>query len=75
MVRPLIAAMVPSTKVGFVQGVGVNRDLDVVFVGDAQAAIDRGGSGAPVFVQFQADRAGQDLFGQTLRAGRCCLCR
>ena len=33
-----------------VEGVGVDRDLDVVLVGDAQRLIDGGGGGAPILV-------------------------
>jgi hypothetical protein len=39
--------------------------LNIVLVGDAQAAINGGGRGAPVFVQLQAHGAAEDLFRQT----------
>ena len=51
-------------KAGFVERVGVNGDLDVEFVGDLQAGIDRGGCGAPVFVQLEANGARAHLFAQ-----------
>jgi hypothetical protein len=60
----LNAAMVASTKPDSFKRVGVNGHLHVVLVGDAQAAIDRGGRGAPVFVQLQADRAGRICSGK-----------
>ena len=50
----------------FVERVGVDRDLHVVFVGDRQAAVDRGRRRAPVLVQLQADGAGLDLLAQRL---------
>ncbi len=62
-------------KAGFVQGVGMNRHLHVVFVRDAQTAINRGGSRAPIFVQLQADGAGLEFVPANRRAARCCLCR
>ena len=37
-------------EAGFIQGIGMDGDLDVVPVGDAQAAIDGSGRRAPVFV-------------------------
>src|SRR5438093_1231549 len=40
----------------------MNGDLDVVAVGDAQAAVDGGRGGAPVLVQLQTASAGPDLF-------------
>jgi hypothetical protein len=54
----------------FVQCVGVDRHLDVELIRHAQAAIDSGGAGAPVFVQLQANRPGLNLLGKTLRLGR-----
>ena len=48
----------------FVERVGVDRDLDVEFVGDAQRGIDRRRRRAPVFVQLESDRAGLDLLAQ-----------
>src|SRR5690554_1810769 len=54
-------------KAGFVQGVGVDGHLDVVLVGHGQAVVDAGRSGAPVFVQFEADDAGFDLLFQRFR--------
>jgi hypothetical protein len=36
----------------------MDRHLDIVFVGDREAAIDGGGRGAPILVQLQTDGAG-----------------
>src|SRR5271154_1718535 len=57
-------------EAGFVDGVGVNSDLDVVAIGGFQAGVDGGGSGAPVFVEFQAAGAGFDLLGEGRFGGR-----
>ena len=46
---------------GFVQRVRMDRHLHVVLVRHAQAAINRGGRRAPVFVELQADRTSGDL--------------
>ena len=51
-------------EAGLVQRVGVDGDLHVEAVGDAQAAVDGGGRRAPVFVQLQAAGAGADLLFQ-----------
>ena len=48
----------------FVQGIGVDHDLHVHVVRDREAAVDRCGRCAPVFVQLQATRAGFDLLDQ-----------
>jgi hypothetical protein len=55
-------------EAGFIQRVGVDGDLDVELVGDAEAAVDGGWSGAPILVELQADGAGEDLLAQ--RRGR-----
>ena len=52
-----------------VQGVGVDGHGDVVRLGDGEAVVDRGGCGAPVLVEFHADRTGVDDVLQTLRFG------
>ena len=49
---------------GFVQRVGMNRDLNVEFIRDVQALIDRCRSRAPVFMEFQTQRAGANLFAK-----------
>ena len=51
-----------------VQRVGVDRDLDVLCVGDAEAAVDRRGRRAPVLVQLEADGAGAHLVVEPLGA-------
>ena len=52
-------------KPRFIQGVGVDRHLHIVLVGDAQAGVDGSRSSPPVFVQFQAQRPGLHLFNQS----------
>lgn len=47
---------------GFIQCVGVDEGLDVVFVADGEAGIDGGWCGSPVFVEFEPDDAGFALF-------------
>ncbi len=54
----------------FVERVGVDHHLDVVIVGDRQAAIDRRRRRAPVLVQLQRTGAGLDHFLQRRRARR-----
>ncbi len=49
-------------EAGFVQRVGVDGDLHVELVGDAQAIVECGGGGAPNFVQFQGAGTRQDHF-------------
>ncbi len=56
-------------EAGFVQRVGVDGDLHVEFVRDAEAAIDRRGRGAPVLVQLQADDSRAHLLAQRLGRG------
>ena len=56
-------------EAGFVEGVGVDGDLDVELVGDGEAGVDGGGRGAPVFVELEADDAGEDLFAQRFGRG------
>ena len=53
-------------EAGFVQRVGVDRDLHVHLVGDGEAAVDRGRRRAPVLVQLEAAGAGRDLLAQRL---------
>ncbi len=53
-------------KSGFVQRVGVNGDLHIVLVGNAEAGVDRGWRCAPVFVQFQPHGSRFHLFHQCL---------
>jgi hypothetical protein len=51
-------------EAGFVQRVGVDHHLDVVIVGDRQAAVDRRRRRAPVLVQLERAGAGLDLLDQ-----------
>jgi hypothetical protein len=46
----------------FVQGIGMNRHLDIHLVCHAQAGVDRLRCRPPVFVQFEPDGARLDLF-------------
>src|SRR5687767_13687679 len=56
-------------KARFVQGIRVDGDLDVEFVGNTEAAINRGRGGAPIFVQLQPNGSGEDLLPQRFRSG------
>ena len=67
MVRFLNALDRVLDEARFVQRIGVDHHLHVVVVGDAEAAVDRGGGGAPVLVQFQRAGAGLDLLDQRRR--------
>ena len=73
MVRPLKALIVSSTKPEFVERVGVDHHLDVMVVGDGEAAVDRRGRRAPVLMQFERAGAGLDLLDQRRRLGRIAL--
>ncbi len=66
--RPLKARDRVLDEARFVQRVGVDRDLHVEFVGDAETGVDRRRRRAPVFVQLQPDRAREHLLAQ--RFGR-----
>ena len=59
----------------FVDRVGVNRDLHVVFFRHGERAIDCRGSRAPIFMQLQADGAGFDLLAQRRGKRRVALCQ
>ena len=54
---------------GLVDGVGVDRDLHIVGVGDPQAGVDRGRGRAPVLVQLEAAGASFDLVAEAVGAG------
>ena len=69
--RPLKAAMRVFDEARFIQCVGMNGDLHVVFVGHRQATVDRRRCRAPVFVQFQSVCACFNLFLE--RSGRLAL--
>src|SRR5713226_9591033 len=58
-----------------VQRVGVNGDLHVKFVRDPETGVDGRGVRAPVFVQFEPDGSGADLFAQRLRRGAIALAK
>src|SRR5690606_26994380 len=53
-------------EAGFVEGVGVDRSLDVVLFRHRQAAVDGRRGGAPVLVEFHAHGAGFELLLQGL---------
>ena len=55
-------------EAGFVERVGVDEALHIVFVADTQARVDGGGRGAPVFVQLEAHGAGDALLLQAALA-------
>ena len=60
-------------EAGFVERVGVDHHLDVVVVGDRQAAVDRRRRRAPVLVQLQRAGAGLDHLLERRRARRVAL--
>ena len=60
-------------KAGFVEGVGVNRDLYIEFVGDAEAVVDGARSGAPVFMEFETHRTRPHLLAEGLVIGGVAL--
>ena len=60
-------------EAGFVERVGVDHHLDVVIVGDRQAAVDRRRRRAPVLVQLERAGAGLDHFLERRRARRIAL--
>ena len=60
-------------KAGFVQGVAMDKNLDIEIVGDAETGIDRRRGGAPVFMQFQRAGTGFYLFFEGLRGGSIAL--
>ncbi len=51
----------------FVDGVGMDGDLNVEFVGHAQAGVDGRRRGAPILMQFQAAGAGAHLLASGSR--------
>ena len=57
----------------FVQRVGVDHHLDVVIVGDRQAAVDRSRRRAPVLVQLERAGAGLDLLDERRGLGGVAL--
>ncbi len=60
-------------EAALVQRVGVDHHLDVVIVGDRQAAVDRRRRRAPVLVQLQAGGAGLDHLDQRVGPGGVAL--
>jgi hypothetical protein len=58
---------------GFIQGVSVNSHLHVVLIGHRERGIDGCRRCPPVFVQLQADGAGDDLFHERFNARRVAL--
>src|SRR5262249_43686030 len=57
-------------KPSFVQSVGMNRDLYIVFIGGLQTGIDSRRGGTPILVQLQAAGPGEDLLGKRLPGRR-----
>src|SRR5438874_11699735 len=51
---------------GLVERVGVDGDLDVFFLRDPEAAVDRGGRRAPILVQLEPDRSRADLLEEAV---------
>ena len=62
-------------EAGFVQRVGVDRDLDVELVGHGETFDRSPPASSPVLVQLQAERAGAHLLAQRVRRTRRCPCR
>ena len=56
-----------------VEGVGVDGDLHVVVLGNAERGVNGGGRGAPVLVQLEAQRPGPNLLGQRRLGARVAL--
>ena len=70
---PLIAPRVSSTNPSFVQGIGVQCDLDSVFVGHPQACVDRRRGRTPVLVQLETRSAGTQLLPHRVEPDRVAL--
>ena len=49
-----------------VQCVGMNSDLNIHLIGDAQTSVDRLRCGPPVLMEFETDRTRFDLLAQGL---------
>ena len=62
-------------KAGFVERVGVDHHLHIHLVRHRQAAVDGGGRGAPVFVQFQCAGPALDHLNQPFGARGVALAR
>ena len=60
-------------EAALIQRVGVNRNLYIEALGDAEAIIDGCGRRAPVLVQLQPDGAGADLLLERRRQARVAL--
>src|SRR5262249_28914393 len=60
-------------KAAFIEGVGMNHDLNVHIVGNGKTTVDRGWRCTPVFVEFQAAGPGFNLFKETRRGARIAL--
>src|SRR4029453_6469573 len=57
-------------ETALVEGVRVNRHLDVVFVGHAQGHVNGGRGGAPILMDFEPDGTGADRLGGGCAGGR-----
>ena len=60
-------------KPRFVERVGMDADLYIEAIGNAQTAVDRCWGGAPVLMQFEAAGAGEHLFIKGLRGAGIAL--
>src|SRR4051812_19250508 len=60
-------------EAALVQGVGMDRHLDVQLVRYVEAGADRRGGGAPILMQLQSHHAGEHLLAQRLVRGAVSL--
>ena len=56
-----------------IEGVSVDRDLDVLLISEGKTVVNGGGGSSPVLVQFQAAGSGQSNVVQALPLGRVTL--
>lgn len=56
-------------EAGFIESVGVDQALHVELVADRETGVNCGGSGAPIFVELEADDSGSTLLFKALRGG------
>ena len=60
-------------KASFVKRIGVNRHLYVVLLGHTQGTVNRRGSGSPILMKLETDRARLDLLAQEAQERMHCL--